>query len=162
MVIRVFRVGVTCERRRKRERKKEGRKERKEGGRKERKREKMERRKKPKGKARVRERERTVDEHPGVCLVDCEPRNETELCLSDVTDQCRHDELDRVPRWAGQLVRCMAAGIVRSQEQLSTILRHGVDVVRSVRGFSLLGLAEKRWGCLPFIQHKLGWKDDRR
>ena len=49
MVIRVFRVGVTCERRRKRERKKEGRKERKEGGRKERKREKMERRKKPKG-----------------------------------------------------------------------------------------------------------------
>lgn len=34
MVIRVFRVGVTCERRRKRERKREGgRKERKEGGR---------------------------------------------------------------------------------------------------------------------------------
>ena len=51
------------------------------------------------------------------------------MSLSDVTDQRRRDELDRVPRWAGELVHCVAAGIVRCQEQLSSLLRRGVDVV---------------------------------
>lgn len=140
MVISVFRAGVTCERRRKRERKKErGReeRERKEGRRKERKRGKKERRKKQKGEERVREGERTVEEHPEVCLADCEPGNGTERCLSDITGQRRRDELDRGPRRAGELVHCMAAGVVRCQEQLSSLLRRGVDVVQSVRGFSL-------------------------
>lgn len=56
MVIRVFRAGVTCERRRKREGGKRGKE--KEGRRKERKRRKNERRKKQKGEEGVRKRER--------------------------------------------------------------------------------------------------------
>ena len=42
-----------------------------------------------------------------------------------------------MPRWAGELVHCVGGGIVRCQEPLSSPLKCGVDVVRSVRGFSL-------------------------
>ena len=146
------------------ERGREGRegKKRKEGGRKERG-EKRREKKSKKGKREwERERERTVEQHPEVCLADCEPGNGTERCLSDITGQHRCDELDRGPRWAGELVHCMAAGVVRCQEQLSSLLRRGVDGAISQGFLSLLGLADKWWGCLSFIQHKLGWKDDRR
>lgn len=105
MVIRVFRVGVTCERRRKKERKREGRKERKEGGRKERGKKSREE-KSQRERESKRERKDSRRTPKSVWLTVSQEMRQN--CLSDVTDQRRRDDLDRV---------------------LSNLLRCGVDVV---------------------------------
>lgn len=61
---------------------------------------------------------------------DCEPGKKTKWSLSDITNWCKHDRLGQMPRWAGELVHYVRAGIVRCQEPLSSQLKRGVDVVQ--------------------------------
>ena len=167
MVIRVFRAGVTCERRRKRERKKEGgreERERKEGRRKERKRGKKERRKKQKGEEGVRERERKDRRRT--------PRSVSGWLWARKWDRTvpvwHHRSVQAW--WAGQraqMGRWVGALHGRRCSQVSGTAQKPLEAWSGCgaisQGFlSLLGLADKRWGYLSFIQHKLGWKDDRR
>ena len=142
MVIRVFRVGVTCERRRKRERKREGgRKERKEGGRKERG-EKRREEKSQRARESKRERKDSIRTPKSVWLTVSQEMRQN--CLSDVTDQRRRDDLDRVPTWAGELVHCIGSRYsqVSGTAQQPLEAWSGCGVIG--QGFlSLLGLAEK-------------------
>lgn len=87
-------------------------------------------------RARVRERDGCGQHIQEMCPTDCEPGKKTERSLSDITNQCRHDRLDRMPGWAGELVPYVGAHIVRCQKPVSSQLKHGVDVVQLVRSFS--------------------------